>query len=106
MALGTATVNSEPRKAASAPLRLVSMDIPGDGSYPSGGTAGFAAYVASAMGETAVSIAFVMPRVDFGDYEVLYDADDDKLRVKANSTDTQVSGDQSSVTYKLWVLVY
>jgi hypothetical protein len=106
MALGTPTVNAEPRKAASAPLRLVSMDFAGDSAYASGGTADFAAYVAAAMGETAVSVAFVMPRVDFGDYEVLYDADADKLRVKANSTDTEVSGSQAGVTYKLWVLVY
>ena len=113
MALGTITVTSQPVKAASQPLQVALISMPGDGAYATGGTA-FQAAVRLALGRQ-VTILAVISAGGNGGFVPIFDVANDKLMVYQGDNDGVADGplaevpattDLSTTTFKLQVLCY
>jgi hypothetical protein len=76
----------------------------GDDSYPTGGTAGFAALVAALLPATGLTVMGVVQQNN-SDHICRYDKANDKLVVQLASTGAEVANavDLSSVTFELLV---
>lgn len=84
----------------------------GDDDYPAGGTPGFAALAAAALGKEGISIINVMKAGPCGGYEVFYDNENDKLVLYEYDYDAGANGpavengtaDLNATTFDLIVL--
>jgi hypothetical protein len=90
MALGTITVTHDERKQASAPLGFAELSFPGDGAYPTGGTADFATLVAAAMKKDVAVLNVVQLGLNGGN-AVIYDKANDKLICEVKATGVEVA---------------
>jgi hypothetical protein len=104
MSLGAITVDNEIGRKG-GPLSMARISFLGDDSYPTGGTAGFAALVAAKLGVTGVTIEAVVQQNN-SDHVARYDKTNDKLLVQLMSTGAEVAGavDLSGITFELLVI--
>ncbi|MDQ3268254.1 MAG: hypothetical protein M3P47_05980 [Pseudomonadota bacterium] len=79
MALGAATVANRVNHGAEKVYFDV-ISFAGDGSYPTGGTAAFEAFVIAAVGRGALDVVAVLS-ADCGVYRAVYVPSTDKLKV-------------------------
>ncbi len=105
MALGTITLVKDAGGMPSAPSFADALSFAGDGAYPTGGTAGFAALVQAKSGDTRQPYA-VIPVGLNGGYNAIYDLANDKLLVEVKSSGVEVANavDLSATTFKVVVL--
>ena len=88
MALGTGTMNDSTGGRPSAPTYLIDLSFTLDSSYPTGGTAGFAALVQTAARAASPALnvtitkddIFGIKALDAGGYSLAYDKANDKLK--------------------------
>lgn len=109
MALGTGTLVGQPMKSHSHALDVVDLSFPGDGAYPTGGTAAFQAYVRALLPEQReVTVLAVLPGGLNGGYTPIYDAANDKLLMVVAATGVEVADttNLSGTTMLLKVLCY
>ena len=106
MALGTAVINGEFKRSASAPLDVVDVSFPGDAAYVAGGTAGFQAYIRNeVLAKRNVSVIAVLAAGLNDGYDAIYDVANDKLVLKAGGVEV-ANGDYSATVFRLTVLAY
>jgi hypothetical protein len=80
MALGVITVVKRSGDAASAPLRIDSIQFAGDSAYPAGGSAGLEALLAAKLGVTPEIVAVIPGHC--GQYIPSWDITNKKLFVR------------------------
>lgn len=105
MALGTPTRAQQVGQKL-GPIFHDLITFAGDGAYPSGGTAGFAAWFRALSGRLGATIIAVVDQSQPSTVSRLeYDHTNDKLfaRVRATGAESAVA-DQSGVTYRLLVI--
>ena len=88
MAIGTITVNKS--VGASTPRFEDLLSFPGDGAYPTGGTADFEGSVRAKLGDNREVVAVVGQ--DCGGYVPVYDKATDKLKVYYANNDGGADG--------------
>jgi hypothetical protein len=96
MALGTFTSNVKAGQRPSAPVFADLVSFAGDGSYPTGGTAGFEALVRTLLKDSRDVIAVVMQ--DCGGYVPVYDRAADKLKVYEEGADAGAADEVTATT--------
>lgn len=102
MALGDITIVEA--AASQGPIFYDRVTIVGDGTYPTGGTAGFEASFQAAVGSARQIIA-VMPEEDSGANKVSYDHANDKLLVRAKANNAEASaGNLSAQTFRALIV--
>jgi hypothetical protein len=108
MALGTFTNNDAHGFSPTDIVGVINATIVGDGSYPTGGTASFTAYVQEklARGVTVVSVHGIGIGGGSG-YHLSYDKVNDKLKAHAGATGLEVANatDLSSVSFNATIFV-
>ena len=103
MALGTITSLAENGQEGSNVICKV-ISFLGDDAYVAGGTAGFSATVAAALGKGNVTVLAAIPQ-GCGLHLPVYDQANDKLIVFLGSTGIEVAnGDNSAITYNMLVI--
>lgn len=104
MALGTITKVAEIGRSG-GPVSLALISFAGDGAYPTGGTAAFAAAVAAKLPATGMEILAVVQQNN-SDHLCRYDKTNDKLVVQLVSTGAEVANttNLSGVTFELLVI--
>jgi len=108
MALGTFTVDSEVGRRGGYHMNT-RISFLGDTSYPTGGTAGFKALVAAALGIENPDADFEVLGVyqqNLSDNVPLYDRTNDKLLMQVMSTGVEVANavNLSGITFEVVVL--
>lgn len=105
MALGTITsVTAGAGAAPSAPVFHEQITVVGDDNYAAGGTAGFEALVASALGKESIELLYVVNENQGATYLAYYDKSEDKLMLRETDEGAEPSGDVSGTTLNLWVV--
>lgn len=111
MALGTVTVSDFDGASASDKLIVVKLSIPGDSSYPTGGSAAFSTTLNNALAAAgypgSYEIVSVEPNGLNGGYEVIYDSVNNKLLtvVKSSGVETADTTNLSGTTFLLRVVL-
>lgn len=100
MALGTITVLD--KSQISGTLNMDEIQFPGDNAYPAGGTPGFQAEVQKVLGKGRVTVLYVITQ-SAGGNTCYYDADNDKLKVFAGTTEV-AAGSLAATTFRLVVV--
>lgn len=90
MALGTATVQKETGRDG-GPVVTARLSFAGDSSYPTGGTAGFAAFVAAALGVAGPLDVLGVDQQSLSDHVLRYNRATDKLTAQLMSTGAEVA---------------
>ncbi len=106
MALGAFTVDNEIGRKG-GPLSMARLTVVGDTSYPTGGTVGFAALVAAALGITGIVVEAVVHQGPVtADFLITYDKANDKLTARVASTGVEVANavNMSGTTFELLVI--
>jgi len=109
MALGAITSVSEKGAKTLEPRFKAHVQFAGDGSYPTGGSTGFAALIASALDKEGVDIISVSRVGLCGGFTPIYDSANDALLVTRtagiNAADEEVPNttNLSGVTFDLLV---
>lgn len=104
MALGAATINTSAGAAASAPTFIDDLSFAGDGTYPSGGTAAFQAYVRAKFKNqrTVLGVIDIAPNAT---YYPVYDRTNDKLKIYVRATGVEnATADISAQTFRVLVI--
>lgn len=103
MAIGTVTVANRVNHGYVKVLYDV-ISFPGDGAYPTGGTAAFEASVRTAVGRGALDIVAVVA-LDCGIYSPVYDYTNDKLKVRTEAlAEVANTTDLSGTTFRILVI--
>ena len=105
MALGTPTRLASVGHSASAPTFSETLQLAGDGAYPTGGTLAFSAFVATAVGKESVDVIAVTDCGAFAATTVQYDQVADSLISIVRATGAQVADttDLSGTTFRICV---
>lgn len=90
MALGTATLVDATGHSRRACF-IDALSFAGDGSYPTGGTAAFEAYVKAKLAVGAIDVVAVVGQ-DCGGYVPVYDKTADKLKVYYSDSNNASDG--------------
>jgi hypothetical protein len=120
MAFGTCTMVTSAGGRPSAPTYHLDITLVGDGAYPTGGTAGFAALVQAAAKTAGIKVVIEkanilgLIEIDTKGYLLSYDKTDDKLIVRYFDYNAGSDGaaievpnatDLSAVTFRFSVAV-
>ena len=104
----TPTVNGQRMKSHSHALDIVDVTFDGDGTYPTGGTLLFTAYIRAMLPEKReVTIVDVRPLGLNGGYECIFDPAADSLICVVKATGVEFApGDLSGTAFRLAVYCY
>lgn len=103
MSLGTISYAADSGYEPSAPVFGSLITLAGDGAYPTGGTAGFAAIVQQYFRDRREIMAVISQ--DCGVYRAVYDKANDKLKVfAANQTEVANATDLSATLFHILVI--
>ena len=104
MSLGAIAVSKEAGREG-GPVIAARITVVGDDSYPTGGTAGFAALVAAALGIAGTLDILAVEQQSLSDHVARYDRANDKLIFQLMSTGAEVANavNLSGITFQLLV---
>lgn len=106
MSLGTLTV-TQVKKSAHTNLFIDDVSVPGDGAYPTGGTAAFTTSL-RAITKDQREVLSIVDQGANATYYPVYDKANDKLKIFVRATGVEVANavDLSATTFKLCVMSF